>query len=121
MKDIKQSAVETIESTQREILLIKAKQKPLRKQISALDSDISKAEERLRKSQEILATFKAEPKITDHAVIRYLERVHNFSFEEIKSDLLSENVVFAIKSGAKAVKKDGYNLVIKGNSVVTVT
>ena len=113
MKDIEQSAKETVESIQREILLIKAKQKPLRKQIGALDSDICEANKRLKEAQEILSTFKAEPNITDHAVIRYLERVHNFSFDEIKSDLLSQNVVFAIKSGAKAVKKDAIHWSLK--------
>lgn len=68
-----------------------------------------------RKSMETLI-----PSVSDHALLRYLERVYGFDVEKIRKEILTPNVVTALKAGASTVKQDGINLVLKGNSVVTV-
>lgn len=59
------------------------------------------------------------PTISDHALLRYIERIHGVDVEAMKSALLTETVVLAIKAGATAVKSPAGTMVIKGSTVVT--
>lgn len=59
------------------------------------------------------------PTISDHALLRYIERIHGVDVEAMKAALLTETVVLAIKSGATAVKSPAGTMVIKGSTVVT--
>jgi len=61
-----------------------------------------------------------EPTITDHALLRYIERVHGIDVEAMKSWLLNDAVKSAVVSGAASCIQDGLKFVIKGSSVVTV-
>jgi hypothetical protein len=60
------------------------------------------------------------PTISDHALLRYIERIHGVDVEAMKTALLTETVVLAIKSGATAVKSPAGTMVIKGSTVVTL-
>lgn len=59
------------------------------------------------------------PTVSDHALIRYIERVHGIPMEAIRQQILlkAEN---AIRLGAGAVRLEDCTLVIKGSTVVTV-
>ncbi|MDO6966955.1 hypothetical protein [Rhizobium alvei] len=59
------------------------------------------------------------PTVSDHALLRYIERVHEVDIEQIRGILL-EKAEAAIKAGASAVRLDDCTLVIRGSSVVTV-
>lgn len=59
------------------------------------------------------------PTISDHALLRYIERVCGVDIEAMKAELLTDTVVLAIKSGATAVKSPDGTMVIKGSTVVT--
>lgn len=59
------------------------------------------------------------PTISDHALLRYIERLCGVDIEAMKAELLTDAVVLAIKSGASAVKSSVGTMVIKGNTVVT--
>lgn len=59
------------------------------------------------------------PSISDHALLRYIERVHGVDVEALKADLLTETLVTAIKAGASGLKTEHGTFVIKGASVVT--
>jgi hypothetical protein len=59
------------------------------------------------------------PTISDHALLRYIERICGVDVEAMKAELLTETVVLAIKQGATAVKSPVGTMVIKGNTVVT--
>jgi len=96
-----------------EINIQKAKAKPIQQEISRL--------ELLREDTvEKLAIANTKPRVSDHAVIRYLERIHGFNFEDQRKELLSNEVIEAMKVGVKTIKRDGYSLVLKGNVVVTI-
>jgi hypothetical protein len=59
------------------------------------------------------------PTISDHALLRYIERICGVDIEAMKAELLTNAVVMAIKAGASAVKSPVGTMVIKGNTVVT--
>lgn len=59
------------------------------------------------------------PTVSDHALIRYIERVHGIDIEHIRSSLL-DKAALGIKTGAASVRVDDCTLVIKGSTVVTV-
>lgn len=58
------------------------------------------------------------PSISDHAMVRYLERHYNFDFQELKASLLTEPVRMACEMGAQSVKAHGGRWTIR-NGVVT--
>lgn len=60
------------------------------------------------------------PRITDHAVLRYIERVHGVDVEKIRSQLLTDAVKLAARTGASKVKRHDCTLVLKSDAVVTV-
>lgn len=59
------------------------------------------------------------PTITDHALLRYMERVHGIDTAAMKAELLSEALIGAIKAGATAMHTDEGTFVINGSSVTT--
>lgn len=59
------------------------------------------------------------PTITDHALLRYMERMHGVDVAAMKAELLSEALVAAIKAGATAMKTPDGTFVINGSSVIT--
>lgn len=66
------------------------------------------------------ASDKTSPSVSDHALVRYIERVLGFDVESIREDILKQTLN-AIVSGANSVKKEGMVFQIKNNTVVTVT
>lgn len=60
------------------------------------------------------------PSISDHALLRYIERVHGIDIQALRQGLLTDNTVKAIKAGAAAVKTEECTLVIRDMTVVTV-
>lgn len=61
-----------------------------------------------------------EPRVTDHAVLRYIERVLGFDVDAIRDRIMSKTVRDAIRSHAEAVTIDGYRYAIKAGAVVTI-
>lgn len=59
------------------------------------------------------------PTITDHALLRYMERVHGIDIAALKADLLNGPLVNAIRAGATAMKTPDGTFVINGSSVTT--
>ena len=64
--------------------------------------------------------------ISDHAVLRYLERVVGFDITQIKSEILTAEAAMAIKQlgdGKYPVDLNGnqYRAIVHDNVVVTIT
>lgn len=99
----------------------------IRSELTAKLSGLSTDEQRLRttigQASAELARREAldaiEPTITDHALLRYMERVHGIDIAALKSSLLNEAMIRAIKSGASAMKTPEGVFVIRGASVTT--
>lgn len=61
-----------------------------------------------------------KPGVSDHAMLRYLERVLDIDVDAMREALLTENVRNAMKMGASGVIVNGVHFVIKGQMLVTV-
>lgn len=60
------------------------------------------------------------PRVSEHAVLRYLERAKGVDTEAIRAEILTPMVVSAMKAGAATVSVDGVKFVIDGDCLVTV-
>lgn len=59
--------------------------------------------------------------VTDHAIVRYLERVKGIDMDIVRADILSPAINVAIEFGAPTViGRDGHRRVIVGGVVQTV-
>lgn len=58
--------------------------------------------------------------ISDHALIRYLERVWGVNVDKARKEMLSPDLRAAAAMGASSLCKNGMAYVIKGGRVVTV-
>ena len=87
----------------------------LKKQMAALSklvsSKIAEIEALERQNDDI---------ITDHALLRYLERATGIKCEELRKFLETEELKCAIAIGAKKYKKDNLVFVIKNAKVITI-
>ena len=61
-----------------------------------------------------------EPRLSDHAIIRFLERSMGIDIDQVRARILNDKVRAAIKSGASAVTVDGTRLKVSDNVIVTV-
>lgn len=62
-----------------------------------------------------------EPIVSEHAMLRWLERVNGLNLEAVRNVILDDGTSALIKFTKNGrIKKDGHTLVIKNNTVVTV-
>ncbi|MBR9819363.1 MAG: hypothetical protein GYB51_00010 [Rhodobacteraceae bacterium] len=59
------------------------------------------------------------PNVTDHAVLRHLERVKGFDIEAVRTEI-ARKTERGVRLGAASVLIDGFRYVLRGGSVVTV-
>lgn len=59
------------------------------------------------------------PIVTDHAVLRYLERAHGLDVEFFRGHIAALTST-GVTNGATGVKVEGVNFVLQGETVVTV-
>jgi len=57
--------------------------------------------------------------VTDHAVLRYLERVLEMDVQAVRA-LIHRETEYALKAGSTKLKRDGVHYVMSGGKVVTV-
>lgn len=60
-------------------------------------------------------------RITDHAVLRYLERVRGFDVEAVRREIAASCAVAADHPSASSVLSNGFRFIIKADAVITVT
>lgn len=102
-----------LKALEAEIADLKAKSRPIQQKISKLESERMKV-------QQDLASAQKEPRVSDHALIRYFERKFGVSFDDIRAEILTPDRIAAIKAGAKSIKHDGVTFRIVGTTIVTV-
>lgn len=88
---------------------IQADAQRLRTTIGQIDGELARRETR----------DAVVPTISDHALLRYIERVHGIDVEAMKAELLTDSLSLAIKAGAVSVRLAEGSWVIKGSTVVT--
>lgn len=60
------------------------------------------------------------PRVTDHAVLRYLERVRGFDVESVRAHI-AITCAAAASAGAASLRAESVKFVITGGAVVTIT
>lgn len=119
--------------------IYKTKLKGLQSQISKLKSDIDldRAQlstiqkginSKLARIKELEKEFKKlsqnnELIVSEHAILRYLERVKELDLEEVTNSILNEKAMELyekLENSSGKYPADGFNLVIKDNVVITI-
>lgn len=62
----------------------------------------------------------SDVRVSDHALLRYIERVNGIDFDDARRSILTPTVVEAIRAGAKRVRVDGMVYIIKDKTIVTI-
>lgn len=107
---------------QTQVSTINAEIIPIQKQINDLQERVNKLyAERAKVKAEIDRMQAGPPIVTEHAILRYLERKYGFDIETIKREILPDKVIdqYKVLGGGK-YPVDGFKVVIKNNAVVTI-
>ena len=96
--------------TEREL----AEMNAARKRKAAFLSDIQA--EMLRRKEE----KRFNPAITDHAVLRYLDRIAGMDIDGLRARLLTDGLVSAMRAGASSYTADGMTFKLADNKVITI-
>lgn len=63
----------------------------------------------------------SQPIVSEHAILRYLERVKGMDIESLKNEILDHKTVEHIKFAKNCnIKKATHTLVVKNNTIITV-
>ena len=89
------------------------------KQIAVEEVEVSKEEAKVIEKECFVNRIDEPASVTNHAVLRYLERKEGIKVERIRKDILKACKV-AIDMGANAVNAHGISYKIKGRKVTTV-
>lgn len=97
----------------------------------SLKVEVSNAQKKLAQCQALirsletqiknLQTSEVKPIVSEHAILRYLQRAHNLDLEMVRESMLANGVEASIafaKTGK--VVKNGLTYIVKDNVVVTV-
>ena len=58
--------------------------------------------------------------LSDHALIRYMERRYGIDFEPYRKEIMTSFNISAIKQGAGTIKVNGLSLKVRDKCIVTV-
>lgn len=112
-----------------ELKRLQTRARDIRVELSALAIE---AEERLKRNNQLVAELEEinqaikklcdkKPVITEHAMLRYLQRVHGVDLSLIEDEILTERNVEMIRfAGTGNIKCGGYTLVVQDGKVITV-
>jgi chromosome segregation ATPase len=113
VKEIKQ-VKKNIDSIQLELSALESRKQTLSKDLNQAKQEF----ENLKKKQEKVARLSKLPHVTDHAIVRYLERRFNIDIDDIKKEILSEELVTKVRALGGNCNYQG--IVVKDNTVITV-
>lgn len=123
-RELKQKKTQ-LEKVKAEISAKQNDTKELNKQVSNIQKEINNLKDKqtgLEKDIKDMMNCKQELIVTEHAILRYLERSLCINIEEIKARIASESVKnqFAVLGNGQYPIDNGLKVVIKGNTIVTV-
>ena len=105
--------------------------------VTQLEIESSRLESRISEIERSLADLKAnfgtvrselakrlrpspEPRMSEHALLRYIERVYGVDVEVVRAEVMTPAIVAALKTGATAVTVKGVKMLAKDGTIVTV-
>lgn len=102
-----------------EIGIIHTKKQPHKQALGVFEKEITLLSIEEGEIAGKLADLKKKPRVSDHALVRWLERKYGFDFEDERKKILDKGMIVAMENGAEGVKKDGGTFKIKGKTVTT--
>lgn len=79
-------------------------------------ADLTSTEQRIAR----ISRMDSEPIVSEHALLRYLERVKGIDLQEISREILTPQRVLAIKAlGTLRINMEGVSFVVRNGVVVT--
>ncbi|HCB1595204.1 TPA: hypothetical protein MYP09_001418 [Citrobacter farmeri] len=100
-----------------EIITNKEEIKLKQKELSVKESKKKELQERLDE----LRSSSTEPIVSEHAILRYLERVEGLNIEEVKAKILTDKVKAQINFAKSCeINNSQYKIVVKNNVIVTI-
>lgn len=93
--------------------------KPVRDQLSQLDKESSRLKAERKRLEALLDAITDGIEVSDHALVRYLERHLGHDLEAIRKEMVTPGVRAAVNVGAEGVKAHGGTLKIKGRTITT--
>ena len=111
-----------LESMKSEILV---KIKGIKQQKSNVDRELSAATTNLKEIEKKIEKIQLEERIivSEHAILRYIERVIGINIEEISRKIVSEELeqtIMSLGNGVYTVNQNEFRIKVKENVVVTV-
>ena len=91
-------------------------------QIAALTADRARLSARLQVLESEIAKRTApapEPRLSDHALLRWLERVKGVDVEAARREIMTPQIIEALENGVKAITINGVRFVCRDATIVT--
>ena len=117
-----------VKELEAELKVLKDKQREIPIEIEKLQNNIGGLQDKYKKlcrdideRADKLTKLLKPMHITDHALLRYMERKLEMDVEKLRGELMTDDLKGAINKGVKKIKLRGVTFVIKDNAVVTVT
>ena len=117
-----------MEDIVKEIKVAKSNLESIQLELDALESrrvllsrDLNKAKQvldNLKKKKDKIDKLSELPRVTDHAIVRYIERRCNIDIDHIRKEILSEELVTKVRALGGNCNYQG--VVVKDNTVITV-
>jgi hypothetical protein len=85
------------------------------------EAELRRTKERLRQEVEDCKAGRGDPVVTEHAMLRYFERVLGYDLEEIRGMILNDQARAYIEQfGTGKIPCGGFRIVVQDRVVVTV-
>jgi archaellum component FlaC len=100
---------------------------------TAITYDFNHAKEALERNRNKVERLKREIKylkeesndviVTEHAILRYVERCMGFNLDQIRNEILTDSLKASIKAmgNGKYPVADGCKAIVKNNTIITIS
>lgn len=97
----------------------------LKSELNAKILELKQKEKHIKKIKADIDSLKtnSETIVSEHAILRYLERIHGMDLANIQNLILSDEIKkqIAVLGGNGTFPANGFRVVVKNNTIVTVT
>lgn len=112
-----------LKAMQGQLAKARADEKASREAFEAADRAYRIAKGRVAALEKQIAEASQEPMVTEHALLRYIERIYGVDMEELKAQILTPSLASTIRKlgSGKYPLPLGGSAVVKGLHVVSIT
>lgn len=92
----------------------------LRDEKRKIEKNIENILNDIKNKKQLNENIKNKNFITDHALIRFLERKKGIDIKKIKEEILTPKVIQALLTGAQSYKENGFEYIFKQGKIITI-